>query len=379
MNYLTVTQTLVCAFALASPLAAADDAQLLTEFLKIKPDVAEVSVIAEKPLVVAVTGKQGTGETAADWARGELLGVFAQRGEKMVPISIQPNQEFPTEVSIEREEPDSITFGLADPGGPLAMNLKLFFDPKTYFPKRIVRFAPVRVRRVGATIDTIQLVGSDGKTDFTVQKRNGIWGHVTARPAAPPVITPPLSSVAQLTPMPTSTIGQFEETRPERARHIPDETPMQVDEKVGPYERVEKKIWIGKTFDDADGSVGIGDVGYFDEVSKEWVFLHIPEMADWSASAMLVEPDTIWVGLVGNGEGAAEAGGLLHYDRTSHQAIVIDAEDVIDKIVRVRPNIIYCGTSSGFTVMENDHVQSFEFTQQLDGSYAITSAVTPEP
>src|ERR1035441_6492184 len=47
MSILTVTQTLVCALVLALPLLAADDAQLLAQFRKTKPDVSEVHVIAE--------------------------------------------------------------------------------------------------------------------------------------------------------------------------------------------------------------------------------------------------------------------------------------------------------------------------------------------
>ena len=65
--------------------------------------------------------------------------------------------------------------------------------------------------------------------------------------------------------------------------------------------------------------MGVGDIGYFDTVTQDWVFLHIPEMAEWSASALLVELNAIWVGLVHQGDDGNTPGGLLRYDRASHK------------------------------------------------------------
>ncbi len=361
---------------MALPLAAADNAQLLAEFQKTKPDVSEVHVLTEQPLLVAVSGKQGTREIPATWARGELLGIFAHRGDQIVPISIQPNEEFPTAVWIEKQSPDSITFGLADPDvGRLSGNLKIFFDPKTYFPRRIVQFAPVNVRGIRLVNGMITLLGSDGNQEFSAQEHNGVWRVSVSPGIPPPTVAPPLvGSGAPVPPMPVSTIAQFEQARSARAKQIPPEVPREVAETVGPYQRVGRKIWIGKTFYDVDGSVGVGDIGYFDETTQNWVFLHIPEMADWSTSALLVEADTIWVGLVRHGEGMSEPGGLLHYSLTAHKATRIPLPDVIDKIIRFRTRI-YCGTSRGFAIVEQTQVHRFEFEPQLDGSYAVTPVI----
>jgi len=373
MNYLTVTQTLVCAFAIALPLAAADDAQLLAEFQKTKPDVREVHVIAEQPLLVATTGKPGTRQTAADWPRGELLGVFAHRGDQIVPISIQANEEFPTAVCIERQTLDSITFALADDYGIRSNNLKIFFDPKTYFPKRIVRFAPIRVRRIRVVAGVVTLSGTDGKQDFTARERNGVW-RVTVAPAVPPATAPPAASVAPVTPMPVSTLGQFEQARPEKAKQSAAAGAAEIMEEIGPNQRVGTKLWVGKAFGDGEGAVGVGDIGYFNQATQGWTFLHIQEMADWSASALLVEPDAIWVGLLHKGEGAGDSGGLLRYDRTSHGVTKTPLPDVIDKIVRVGKRV-YCGTSGGFAIVDQGRARRFEFVPQLDGSYVITPVI----
>ena len=352
-------------------LAAADVAPLLAEFRKTKPEVSQVHVVQETPLIVAVTGQQGTRRTPADWARGELLGLFAHRGEQMVAISIVPNNDFPSAIWIDAQDAYSITFALADPDyGVRSDNLKIFFDPKTYFPRRMVRFAPVHVRRISQAAGVLTLTGSDGKQDFTARERNGTW-RITSSPAmtAPPAA--PVDSGGQVPPMPVSTLGEFERARPRKAELLGQAG--EINEKVGPFQRVGTKIWVGKTFYDAEGEVGVGDVGYFDTVTQDWVFLHVPEMTDWAASALLVEPDAIWVGLVHNGEGAAVSGGLLRYDRTTRKATVIALSNVIERIIRVGHRI-YCGTSGGFSVVEEQQAKNFEFSPQLDGSYAIVPA-----
>jgi hypothetical protein len=374
MNYMTLTQVLFIAL-LSLPLAAADNAQLLAKFQETRPDVSEVHVIQEQPLLVAVTGKQGTRETRADWGPGELLGVFVQRGNRIVQISVQPNS-VATEVWIDRQGPDFITFGLASPAdGVLSDNIKIFFDPKNYLPIRIMHFAPVRIRAIRLANGLVTLQGSNGTQDFSAQERNGAW-RVTLSDGIPqPTARPPVDSAAPVPQMPVSTIAEFEEARTARNRHIPLEGPREVDEKVGPYQRVGKKIWVGKKFFDFGELVGIGDIGYFDETTQSWEFLHIPEMADWSTSALLVEPDTIWAGMVRNGQGIQEPGGLLRYNLTTHEAVRFDVPDVIGRIIHSGTRI-YCGTSRGFAIVDQDQVHTFEFVPQLDGTYVV-KPVTP--
>lgn len=340
-----VARTSVCAL-LISAAVAADDAKLLDEFRKTNPSVSQVHVIAEFPLLVAATGQQG-------WGKGELLGVFARRGEQIVNISMVPNDNFPTGVRIDSETADSITFALGDPDlREHTDNLKIFFDPKTYFPKRMVRFAPVQVRRIAIVAGVLTLYGSDEKQDFKAQDRNGTW-RVSAGPATPAPAPRPVESELQI--------------NPNRAAPFP----QVADERIGPYEKVGTRIWVGKTFVALPGTVGVGDIGYFDILKQDWIFLHIPEMADWSASALLVEPAAIWVGLVHRAEDGNTAGGLLRYDRATHKVMTIPLSDPIDEITRVGTRL-YCATNAGFAVIEHDRARRFEFSPQLDGSYAIT-------
>jgi hypothetical protein len=358
----------------ALALAAVDEQQLLDELRKTKAEISLVRVLAEEPLVVVVTGAPGKPGAPPEWAKGELLGVFARRGERVVPISIIPNSDFPTAIWIGRQGPDSITFALGEPDDRIQSDsLKIFFDPKTLFPKRITRFAPVRVRRITTAAGVVTLVGSDGKQDFTARERSGAW-TVTAAKAPPLPPARPAVNTDEIPPMPVSTIGEFEEARPDRARHLSDSDVREVSERIGPSQQVGPRIWAGKTFFDQGGSIGVGDIGYIDPSKKDWVFLHIPQMADWSTSALLVETDTIWAGLVRTGEGVPLSGGLLRYDRASHEAQVIPVAGVIDRILRVAKQI-YCGTSGGFAIVDQSTAREFQFDPQLDGSYLVVPAL----
>jgi hypothetical protein len=360
-----VARSLVYALSILPLAAAADDPQLLAEFRKTRPDVSQVHVIAETPLLVAASGEKG-------WGKGELLGVFARRGEQIVQIAMLPNDEFPASVSIGPQSADSITLGLVDFDSHEQFdNIKIFFDPHNYFPKRIVRFAPVHIHRITLLGGVVTLHGSNDKLEFTATESNGVW-KIRTGPAMQPEPPRPLESVAQVTPMPVSTFGEFEEARPERAKQMSEGAV--IEEKPGPYQKAGNRIWVGKTFLESDRSAGVGDIGYFDETAQDWGFLHIPEMQAWSASAMLVETDAIWVGLARYGEGATVSGGLLRYDRTTKKAAIIPLADEIQKITRVGRRL-YCGTFGGFAVIEQDHARRFEFAPQLDGTYTITPVI----
>jgi hypothetical protein len=342
--------------------------QLLPEFQQVKPETWQLKILEEKPLVVAVSGKQGTRETPADWAPGQLLGVFARRGDKFLQIAMIPNEDYPGALWIERQSTDSVTFATADPDyGVRSDNLKVFFDPTTFFPKQIMRYTPVQVRRISVVGGVPTITGSDKQQDYSAKLRNSVW-HVTIEKLTPPAARPPVQSAMEVSPMPVSTYGQFEKKRPEEAKRL--RGAGRIEEKIGPFERAGTRLWVGKTFYDGEGSTGVGDLGYFDQSTGGWTFLELSEMADWSASALLVEQNAVWVGLVKNGEGAGQPGGLLRYDRVTHKATKLALPDVVQKIVRVG-KVLYCGTSGGFATVEGDRVQRFEFSPQVDGSYTV--------
>jgi hypothetical protein len=69
-------------------------------------------------------------------------------------------------------------------------------------------------------------------------------------------------------------------------------------------------------------------------------------LADWSASAILIEEDAAWIGLVGYPEGEAYAGGLIRYDFDSRTSRKFPTEEVIHRIVRWKDRV-YVATKNG--------------------------------
>ena len=105
---------------------------------------------------------------------------------------------------------------------------------------------------------------------------------------------------------------------------------------------------------------------------QDWGFLHIPEMADWSASALLVEPAAIWVGLIRRAEDGNTAGRAASLRSCNAKGDADRFPWRIRSRGHSRGARLYCANFAGFAVIEQDHARRFEFSPQLDGTYAIT-------
>ena len=80
---------------------------------------------------------------------------------------------------------------------------------------------------------------------------------------------------------------------------------------------------------------GTGGFGYFDINDRKYRIFSPPEVAKWSATSMLVEPDAVWVGLAHRGEWGTSYGGLLRYDRSTKESELLKLPDIANQIVRV--------------------------------------------
>jgi hypothetical protein len=75
-------------------------------------------------------------------------------------------------------------------------------------------------------------------------------------------------------------------------------------------------------------------------------FLDLPLLRQWSISALLVEDDTIFAGLIDRGDRAARSGGLLHYHRRSRRVTVYSVPDPVHSLVRASAGL-FIGTTRG--------------------------------
>lgn len=156
-----------------------------------------------------------------------------------------------------------------------------------------------------------------------------------------------------------------------RPKAVRDEFgPRQVGEildHIGPYQVAGNLLWFGKTFYDGEGLTGVGGFGYFDLMSRRYAMFAPAALLDWSASAILVEPDAIWTGLVNRPEGAENSGGLLRYDRNTTQTLLFPVKSVITNIVRYN-GALYLGTVHGLYVMRGSTFTRYLIEPALDGS-----------
>lgn len=108
-----------------------------------------------------------------------------------------------------------------------------------------------------------------------------------------------------------SSLAEFRRARPREA----SQGLLKLEELVEAWQRLDGRIWWAKGFYDGEGWRGVGGFGYFDEWTGERRSYSPPELVDWSVGAMLVERDSVWLGLVGHGEWGDYGGGVWRFDR----------------------------------------------------------------
>jgi hypothetical protein len=111
---------------------------------------------------------------------------------------------------------------------------------------------------------------------------------------------------------------------------------------------------------------GIGSVN----AAGVYQMIRIPELFDWSVSALLVEGDTIWAARVAHPEGADRSGGLLEYNRSSHRARVHPVSDVITSIARAE-DALFLGTTHGVYLFREDARLRYRMEPDIEGRMTV--------
>jgi hypothetical protein len=174
-------------------------------------------------------------------------------------------------------------------------------------------------------------------------------------------------------PIPRSTYAEFARARPERVRQGYSEDLAELGEDPGPYQVVGSRIWLGKTFYDGEGWSGVGGFGYFDTKTSRYTWLDIPELADWSVSALLIEEDAAWIGLIWYPEAEPFGGGLLRYDFKSGTSQKLPTEEVIYQIVRWKDRV-YVGTKNGaYQVQGATLTKHYAVEPNIDGRFILVT------
>jgi hypothetical protein len=241
--------------------------------------------------------------------------------------------------TVERADERSLVLSRSDPYYRIDQgSVKLFFDTRSKRLDKQIDFATVQDLSFAndAQAQAVLGVSADGLVSLRARR------VFVARPdhAADRVL--PLRVAAR---PPQSTYLQFARARPKRVENGYLEDSTKIDEAVGPYQEGADGFWFGKVFYDGEGVSGVGGIGSVNAAGV-YQMIRIPELFDWSVSALLVEADTIWVARVVHPEGADHSGGLLEYNRRSRLARVHPVSDVITSIARAE-GALFLGTTHG--------------------------------
>ena len=161
-------------------------------------------------------------------------------------------------------------------------------------------------------------------------------------------------------PLPQSTVEKYIRLRPEDSRNNPV-TPDNYErqEVIGPYQIEDGRIWFGNRYYDGEGMRGVGAFGYFDTATRRYTLFSPPGVARYEISAILVEPDRVWMALDQFVEDISTTpGGLVRWDRTTHETHIYPLEFGIDSI-RVEGDSLRLKTRRGYALFRDGNVSRF--------------------
>ena len=161
-------------------------------------------------------------------------------------------------------------------------------------------------------------------------------------------------------PLPQSTVEKYMRLRPEDARINPI-APGRYErqEVIGPYQIENGKMWFGNSYYDGEGNRGVGAFGYFDTATRKYTLFSPPEVERYEISAILVEPDRVWVGLDRFGEDISNSpGGLVRWNKTTHEVHKYPLEFVVNSI-RVEGGSLRLNTRDGYALFRDGEIRRF--------------------
>jgi hypothetical protein len=146
-----------------------------------------------------------------------------------------------------------------------------------------------------------------------------------------------------------------------------------IEEKIGPAQSEGDKLWFGKTFYDGEGNSGVGGFGYFDASDRQYHLFVPPEIADYSVSAIRVEPDAVWLAVFQFGEYGGSPVGVLRYDRKTQAPRKYELPDAVYGLTESGSRTLVA-TSSGIAVIDGDQVSRYFVDITTDGRLRIAEA-----
>jgi hypothetical protein len=164
----------------------------------------------------------------------------------------------------------------------------------------------------------------------------------------------------------------------DRKMRLGEPAPGEIENDIGPVAMGGSTVWYANRFYDGEGTSGVGAIGAFDVSTGKFEMRYLPAIAAWSGSAIRLDGDDLWVGLMRQPEGAAFSGGLLRYGTKTGVVAKFDVPDYIHTIDRLG-DAIYCGTSNGVYVVRDGAVVHTSFEPDANGKLTAVTRTSSQP
>ena len=175
-------------------------------------------------------------------------------------------------------------------------------------------------------------------------------------------------------PLPQSDVAEYKKLHPDEfgIAHLTEKN-YDREELIGPHQLDGDNLWFGKSFYHGEGMRGVGAFGYFDTTARQYQLFSPPEIAAWQVSAILVEKDSVWLGLDHFGEDISTSpGGLLRWDRATRKVRHYPLEFSVLSIEH-RGKLLHMDATRGYAELElsTDTVRRYEMRHLKTGASAV--------
>ena len=171
-------------------------------------------------------------------------------------------------------------------------------------------------------------------------------------------------------PLPQPTYELYRQLRPETVEDGYSKEDTSIETEIGASQIDGDRIRFGLGFYDGEGTTGVGGIGSFDLKSKKFEVTYLKDIAGFSVYSMLVEPDSIWLGLGVQPEGSVYPQGIAKISRKNKSVKLYKIPNLVNTIKRVG-KAIYVGTTDGIVIYGDDGSTKYiKFSINMDGSYS---------
>ena len=364
--------------------------------------VSRTGVSTELDLVVAYAGPGNLGQVTdgAFWWHGKMrLGIFLQRrdGPGLVyKIAVEGLPFlYDGSIRVERVTATDVLFLWMPEKGRAGFMLKFVYDIRAKALVKSFDYKPYSMKRVVQTGGKSIVIGEDRDRpvafEYTAEAtppfrllrgaealrlmvaeskpvRFGVSNQflLSRVEGQPTVVVGPGKRYA----LPRSTYDDFAAARPEQVKYGPSRDAATMDEQIGPSHLAEGTMWFGKTFYDGEGRIGVGGFGFFDVEKKAYRIFSPAAVRNNSVSAILVEPEAVWLGLVHHGEWGDNGGGLIRFDRATERAERYELREIVSGIARMGDRMLLA-TERGVAVLEGSTPRRYIIDETTDGRLRV--------